>query len=111
MSTNQKVINLDVFSNVAGRALLGGVEHDVLHLNGEEYRLLAGGGSYTVLDTYAIVERIVPSLGAERVYQLSGAQVGRLIAIADGRISDVEAQFPNDSGPVTESQPAPAVPA
>jgi hypothetical protein len=41
--------------------------------------------------------------------KLSGKQVGAIIAIADGRVADVEAQFPNASGPVTsDAQTSPA---
>lgn len=109
MKQPHKPVNLDVFSDVAGCVILNGAEHNVLHLNGEEFRVLSG--AYSVLDVYPIVERIVPTLGAEAAWKLTAERVGNIIAIADGRVADVESQFPNGTGPATtepQSSPSPA---
>lgn len=101
-----KPVNIDPFADIAGRITVQGVGHDVLHLNGEDYRRLSGGLG-TMLDGYDIAARIVPTLD---VYKLTGAQIGAIIGVADGLVKDVEAQFPNAVGaPATsESQAPPA---
>ena len=102
------VINIDPFDTVAGHITVKGVPHDVLHLNGRDYRTLNLGTGGTALELYAIAARVVPSLG-EGVYDLSTPQLGAVIAIADARVADVENQFPNSEGPTTTaSAPAPA---
>jgi hypothetical protein len=110
MPTNHKPVNIDPFDDVAGQISHKGETHNVLHLNGADFRALRADGGADVLTAYAIAVRLVPTLG-ERVYELTGAQVGAIIAIADGRVADVESQFPNGTGPATteaNDSPSPA---
>jgi hypothetical protein len=103
----KKAVPIDVFNPVAGRISLSGTEHDVLHLNGAEYRALSGGGMRDALDAYAIAARVVPSID---VYQLVAVQIGNILAVASGAVADVEEQFPNGSGASATSEiPAPPV--
>lgn len=99
------IVNIDPFATVAGTVTTGGVKHDVLHLNGREYRTLNASNGGTLLECYDIAARLVPTLDTDT---LTGAQVGAIIGIADGRITEVESQFPNFEGPTTTEPPAPA---
>lgn len=104
-----RAVNLDPFATVAGQIEVGGVTHDVLHLNGREYRILNAGDGGSVLDCFAIARRIVPSLG-DGVYELTGAQIGAIIRVADGQVKDVEALFPNSPGPTPPNENAAPAP-
>src|ERR1043165_21791 len=102
-------VTIDPFSTVAGSLVVDGVKHDVLHLTGREYRKLNSRGA-EVLDYFDVAERIVPSLG-EKANDFTAIQIVQVIAVADGRISEVELQFPNSSGPTppnASEAPAPA---
>lgn len=99
-----KAIPIDVFATVAGRISLGGAEHDVLHLNGNEWRKLAAGFT-SGLEAYAIAARVAPSVD---VYSLVAEQIGAIIAVATSAVGEVEAQFPNgDGATATSASPAP----
>lgn len=104
----QPTTTLDPFSTVAGKLIVDGVSHDVLHLTGREYRLLNNGGS--ILECFAIAARIVPSLG-DKVYDFTGVQIGAIIGVADGRVAEIELQFPNSFGPTLSSENAAPAPA
>jgi hypothetical protein len=97
-------VNLDVFGTVAGHVTIGAERFDVRHLDGDDYRLLNGGTEAGILAMYNLAEKLVPTLGADRINKLTGPQIGAIIAVADGRVQDIEAQFPNGSGPEAASE-------
>lgn len=97
-------VAIDPFSAVAGTVTVDGLKHDVLHLTGREYRKLDSEAT-TVLDCFAIAERIVPSLG-DKVYDFTDLQIGAIVGVAVGRVKDVELQFPNSSGPTLPNDSA-----
>jgi hypothetical protein len=100
-SNGKSSVNIDPFATVAGHITVAGQEHDVLHLNGREYRTLRSGAD--ALAAYDIVLRIVPTLSEDEVYSLTAPQIGAIIAVADGQVVAVEKQFPNAEGPVMTS--------
>lgn len=87
-----------------GEVTLFGRVHPVLGLNGAEYqRLNLLGETVGIMDTYDIVARIVPSLVPEEVQTLTARVVGMILAVADGRIEEVRAAFPNVERPTTST--------
>jgi hypothetical protein len=100
-----KPVNIDLLAEHAGTITAFGEEHRVLHLDGEAYRVLnttdPQTASYT-LAVYAIIERLVPTLGS-RVDRLSAKQAGAILGVATGMIEAVEEQFPNGSGASSET--------
>lgn len=96
------VVDGDAVSRVAGSYKVFETEHNVLDLDGDDYRLINKDGGASIVELYDLAEKLVPSLGAG-VNRLSGQQIGQIIAIADGRVQEVEAEFPNGSGPETTS--------
>lgn len=108
MADKTKVVNIDLLRSRAGDATIGGVEHPVLFIDGEGYRQInaipPNTSEYT-LAVYDIVERCIPTLGAD-VWKLDGQQVGALLGICLYGVREVEEQFPNGSAPATSENAA-----
>lgn len=103
--SNKATVNLDAVPSIAGTVTVFGETHDVRDLDGDDYRLLNNGSDPDIVGMYGLVEKLIPTLGTEKVNRLSGKQLALIVKIADGRVREVEAQFPNDSGPETTETP------
>lgn len=90
-------VNLDtLLAPVAGVVRLFGRAHDVQQLDGAGYHTLyvvETGAHQDLRPLYAIVERHVPSLTSEELERLTPEVVGAILAIASGRIRQVEAML------------------
>lgn len=110
-----KPIALDrLLSEAIGDCELFGRVHDVLPLNAVEYQLLQAGHEPDITRLFEIANRIVPTLTEEEQGKLTPPVVLAVIAIADGRVADVIAQFPpppdnpndpNGTGPAGSDSP------
>jgi hypothetical protein len=105
-----KPIALDhIISEIAGQISLFGGTHDVRTLDGEDYQRLKGfGDAFDIVESYGIVAKIVPSLSEADVKRLNAKTVGVILAIADGRVKEVEAQFPPAPDDPNGERPSPA---
>lgn len=103
-------INLDPFAAAVGCISTNGVEYDVLGMTGRQYReFQTGQRSGDTFAAFDLAAKLVPSLG-DGVYDLNGAQIGAIIAIAGGVADRVETIFPNSPGPTPPNEheaPAP----
>jgi hypothetical protein len=91
-----KPISLDrILSEFVGEFDFANSTHGVRGLNAEQYAwMLSTGGEFDLLEGWKIVESIVPSLTHEQVQSLTAPAVAAILKIADGRINEVNAQFP-----------------
>jgi hypothetical protein len=100
--------NIDLLRKSAGVATILGAEHEVKFIDGEGYRQINSippdTPEYT-LAVYDIVERCIPTLGAD-VWKLDGQQAGALLGICLYGVKEVEEQFPNGSAPATSENAA-----
>lgn len=103
--TNKATVNLDAVPSIAGTVTVFGETHDVRDLDGDDYRFVNAGGDLDIVGMYTLAEKLIPTLGAEKVNRLTGKQLALIVRIADGRVKEVEAQFPNESGPETSETP------
>jgi hypothetical protein len=69
------------------------------------------GDAFDIVESYGIVAKIVPSLSEADVKRLNAKTVGVILAIADGRVKEVEAQFPPAPDDPNGEGPSPASPA
>jgi hypothetical protein len=103
MSDNGKVFDLRTLKNrVAGTMRVDDDHtHDVLKLNGEQYKLLKeSDSSNSVERIYTIVGEIVPTLSAGAVMKLTLDEAQAILTYAGQGIAAVEALYPpNSSSP------------
>lgn len=101
-----QTINIDLLAGIAGKAIIGGVEHNVLDLTAEEYAVTTQPVEL-MARAAEIIQRIVPTFDREKIPRLTMRQQGAIIAIGTGVIDAVEQFFPNADGPAaTEAAPA-----
>lgn len=112
LSRTRLVEDIDAVDDIAGYAKINGREVAVHHLDATAYRAIAllnaNPAGFDVTLLYDAVERACPALARDEIDRLSGPKIGRILAVAERGVKDVEASIPN--GPRATETPNSALP-
>lgn len=89
-----------------GSVEYNGSAHPVKPMKGAAYQSLMAmrqSEAFDILELYRIAHTCVPTLTWEQMLELDALQVDGIIAIADGRIREVEAHLPKPEPPAVTS--------